>query len=367
MADDAHDLYGLLGVSRDASAEEIKKAYRALARQLHPDAGGSREDEERFKQVSAAYEILSDPAKRQQYDMFGSRGGAPGVPFTDFGDIFDFFFGGAVGGRPRRRASRTQPGESLLAPMEMTLEEAAAGTSKEVEIEALVACERCGSSGCEPGTRPSSCRRCGGTGNVQEMARSIFGTVMTTTTCLVCEGTGEEIVERCADCAGAGRVMRRRVVTVDVPPGVSDGLQLRVAGAGNSGRAGGAPGDLHAQVQILPHVVFERRGNDLFTVAEIPFTQAALGVELEVGTLDGVERVRIEPGFQSGVTLRVRGKGMPVLGRRAHGDLFLTVRVRTPDDLGRDERRMVEGLAQARGEVAGKRAVSRPDLRRPTR
>ncbi len=361
------DLYAILGVAREATQEEIKKAYRSLARRHHPDAtGGSKSDEERFKQVTAAYEILSDPAKRRQYDMFGS-GGPAGSPFADMGDIFDFFFGGGTTRRARRPPSRTHKGEALLAPVLLTFRDAVFGCTRDIEVEALVACDRCASSGCEPGTRPSRCRRCGGSGQVQDLQRSIFGTVMTASPCTVCEGTGEEIVSPCTACDGAGRVGSVRTVTVEVPAGVHEGLELRVPGAGHSGRAGGPAGDLLVRVAVEPHEVFQRDANDLFAELDVPMTQAVLGAELEVETLDGLEKLKLDPGTESGAVFRLRGRGVPHLGRRGRGDLFLTLRVRTPSGLEKEQKALVERLAELRGETTGKRTPSRATLRRPAR
>lgn len=367
---DTTDLYALLGVRRDASPEEIKRAYRKLARQHHPDVSGSDGSEEHFKQVSAAYEILSDPGKRQQYDMFGSGGAAGQFPFGDFGDILDFFFGGGFGAPARQRgaqvpAARSRPGENLLLSLPLSFEEAAFGVTKEVQVESYATCERCSGTGCKPGTSPSLCSRCGGSGQVQNVQQSIFGTVMTARTCMTCEGTGEEIAERCEECGGEGRVLKPQVATIEVPPGVSDGLELRISGAGHVGRGGGGPGDLYVALQVAPHEVFERRGQDLFADLEIPMTQAALGTELEVETLAGTERLKIDSGTQSGTIIRIRGAGVPNLNRRGAGDLFLNLKVITPSSKDRDGRQLLQDLANLRGESAGKGEVTKAALRRP--
>jgi molecular chaperone DnaJ len=360
------DLYEILGVSRTASQEEIKRAYRRLARELHPDVSADPSSEERFKEVTAAYEILSDPEKRQQYDLYG-QGGANVFPFTDVGDIFEAFFGAGTFGRrrPPRRRTRVQPGEDVFAPVSLSFREAAFGTHREIEVEALDPCERCGGTGAEPGTGPSRCRRCGGVGQVQDVRRSIFGAVMTAQTCPSCEGTGEEIVSKCAECRGDGRVARARPVPVDIPAGVSDGMDLRVPGAGHAGRAGGPRGDLYLSIAVAASRLFERRGQDLLSVLEVPMVQAALGAELEVETLDGAERVKLDAGVESGTVIRLRGKGIPNLGRRGRGDLFLTVHVETPKDLRRDERQLLEQLAEMRGEQVVKHKPARATLRRP--
>ena len=362
------DLYEILGVGRDASAEDIKKAYRRLAREHHPDVNADPQAEERFKEVAGAYEILSDPQKRVRYDAYGQGGGVE-FPFGDISDLFEAFFGGGTFGRTRRagRRSRTMHGEDLFAEVSLSFREAAFGVHREVELGRLQVCDRCDGKGSEPGTEPARCRTCGGSGQVQEVRRSIFGTVMTAHPCRTCEGTGEEIVSSCGQCEGRGRLAARGVVPVEVPAGVSDGMELRIGGAGHAGRAGGPAGDLYLSVHVEPDSVFERHGQDVFAVLEVPMVQAALGAEIEVDTLDGNELVRLEPGTESGTTLRMRGQGVPNLGRRGRGDLFLTVQVQTPRDLSKEERKLLEELAQVREEPAGKKANVRGSLRRPER
>jgi molecular chaperone DnaJ len=362
------DLYEILGVGRDASQDDIKRAYRRLARELHPDVSGDAQAEERFKEVTAAYEILSDPEKRARYDTFGSAGGPAGMP-ADIADIFDMFFGpggfGGIGGFGRRtRPSRARRGDDVFVDLPLTFEEAAFGVGRDLEVESLARCAVCAGTGAEPGTQPSRCHTCGGVGEVQEVRRSIFGTMMTSRTCPTCEGTGEEITEPCHGCGGDGRVRDRRVVRVEVPPGVSDGMELRVTGAGNAGRAGGADGDLYVGLRVMPSPTFERRGQDLFAVLELPMAQAALGADVEIPTLDGPETIRIDPGAASGDTIRVKGKGVPNLGRRGRGDLFLTLHVETPTGLGRDQRDLLERFAGLRGESPPRRGAVQGRLRR---
>jgi len=359
------DLYEVLGVARDATEEDIKRAYRKLARELHPDVNRHDPDaEERFKEVGAAYEVLSDPAKRRQYDMWGQTGAQPDLfPFGDLTDIFDVFFGG--GRRQRGRRTRVARGADLQALVSLTLEEAAFGVTKDVPLDSLAVCERCQGNGCEPGTSPSRCRRCGGAGEIQDMQRSIFGTVMTSRPCAQCEGTGEEIAEPCRQCRGDGRTSKRTVVSVEVPPGVADGLELRVSGAGDAGRSGGMPGDLYVRTHVEPHQRFERRGNDLVAVLDLPFTLAALGGEVELGTLDGPEHVRVDAGAVSGQTVRLKGRGVPNLGRRGRGDLYLVFHVETPEPRSKEERELVERLAEIRGERLEKGERHPGVLRRP--
>ena len=351
------DLYGVLGVPRGASEDEIKRAYRRLARELHPDVNKDPSAEQRFKEVTAAYETLSDPARRRQYDMYGSQGG--GSPeffrFGDFGDIFDVFFGGGMGRRqPSQRRTRRRRGEDLHVSLDLTFEEAVFGVQKEVELQTLAACERCGGTGSEPGTHPSRCRSCGGLGEIQDVSRSVFGTVMTSRPCFTCEGTGEEIASPCTNCMGEGRVETNQRMTVDVPAGVADGMDLRISGAGAFGRNGGGGGDLYVSLKVPPHPVFERSGQDLTCALRIPMTQAALGSEVEIETLDGTEKVSLPAGTESGTIVRLRGRGVPNLGRRGRGDLLVTVIVETPKARTKEERALLERLAELRGELPRK-------------
>jgi molecular chaperone DnaJ len=365
------DLYEILGVPRDASQDDIRRAYRTLARQHHPDVNGDPAAEQRFKEIAGAYEILSDPEKRRRYDTFGPAGGPGGSPFGDIQDIFDMFFGaGGFGGatgsrRSRGPRSRTRGGEDLGIQILLTFTEAAFGARRELEIERLVACERCMGNGSEPGSAPSSCRTCGGTGETQEVRRSIFGTIMTASPCRTCEGTGSEILDPCTTCRGRGRVSAAETVTVDIPAGVADGVELRVTGSGNAGPAGGPSGDLYVGIRVEPSLAFERRGQDLFAILDVPLTQAALGAEVEFQALDGAERVRVEPGTESGELIRLRGKGVPNLNRRGRGDLYVTVHVTVPKDLSRAERKLLEELAEARGERTARKEPAVGELRRP--
>ena len=365
MSSQPHDLYEVLGVSRNASQDDIKTAYRTLARKFHPDVNADASAEESFKQVQGAYEILSDPAKRQRYDAFGSGGPQGFGGFADIGDIFEMFFGQATGRRSGQRATRSRHGESIGTVLELTFEEAVFGSAKTVHVETLERCTRCDGSGCEPGTAPTRCGTCSGSGQVQEMARSIFGTVMTAHACGVCEGTGEQIVSRCSDCRGQGRVARLKAVEVDVPAGVSDGLELRITGAGNAGRLGGSPGDLYVSLIVEPHAVFERRGQDLFTILEVPMTQAALGGDVEIETIDAKERIRLDPGVESGEVLRVKNAGVPNLGRRGRGDLFVTLQVVTPSPHTKEEKKLLERIAELRGERPEKGKHMPGTLRKP--
>jgi molecular chaperone DnaJ len=360
------DLYEVLSVERDASPDEIKRAYRKLARELHPDVSADPATEERFKEVTGAYEILSDPQKRQRYDAFGAAGGPQGQPFTDIQDIFDLFFGGGVtvGGRARGARSRVRRGEDLGVRVALSFREAVFDTRRELEVERLAVCERCLGNGAEPGTAPVACRTCGGSGEVQSVRRSIFGTVMTAAACGTCRGSGQEIPDPCTTCRAEGRVVARSTVTVDIPAGVSDGMELRVGGNGHAGPAGGPAGDLYVAITVEPAVEFERRGQDLLTVLDVSVVQAALGAEVDIETLDGTERIRVEPGADSGTVVRLKGKGIPNLNRRGRGDLFVTLHVTTPRQLSREQRSLLERLAELRGE-SSPRQPSRGELRRP--
>ncbi|HEY7666914.1 MAG TPA: J domain-containing protein [Actinomycetota bacterium] len=364
------DLYDILGVGRDASEDEIKRAYRRLARELHPDVNGSTEAEERFKEVAGAYEILSDPEKRQRYDAFGATGGPQGSPFTDVQDIFDLFFGaggfgGFGGGRTRGTRSRVWHGEDLRASVSLGFKEAAFGSHQELRIERAVVCDRCLGNGAEPGTAPVACRTCGGTGQLQQMRRSIFGAVMTSTPCPTCDGTGQEILDRCEACRGEGRRREPATVPLDVPAGVADGMELRIAGAGHAGRGGGPAGDLYVAIHVEPSVAFDRRGQDLFTVLDVPLPTVVLGGEIEIEGLDERERIHVEPGTESGTIVRLKGKGIPNVNRRGRGDLYVTLHVVTPTHLSKEERALFERFADLRGQGSSRRDPIEGELRRP--
>ena len=364
----ARDLYEVLGVSRDATDEDIKRAYRSRAREHHPDVSGTDGAEDRFKEVAGAYEILSDPEKRRRYDAFGTADGPQGAPFSDIQDIFDMFFGqGGFSTSARRRGprSRSRHGEDLGLRLTLSFSEAVFGTREELQIERLVECDRCMGNGAEPGTAPISCRTCGGAGQVQALRRSVFGTVMTAAPCGTCQGAGQEVLDPCEACGGQGRRAQTTTVPVDIPAGVSDGMELRVAGNGHAGLAGGQAGDLYVGLSVEPSPAFERRGQDLFTVLDISMTQATLGAEIEVEALEGAERVRIEPETESGTVLRLRGKGVPHVNRRGRGDVFITLHVLTPGGLSKEERGLWERLAELRGEQTSKREPAVGDLRRP--
>ena len=344
------DHYELLGVSREATQDEIKRAYRKLARQHHPDANPDDPDAaERFKEISRAYEVLSDPAKRQNYDLYGDeRVGAAG--FSDFGgisDLFSSFFGGFNPTQQRRGPTR---GGDVLAEVELTLEEAAIGVDREVEIVTMGTCEDCEGSGASPGTFPTRCSNCGGTGEQRTVRRTVFGNVMTASPCTRCGGRGEEIASPCQNCGGRGRVRVAESLTVHIPAGVNDGAQLRVTGRGEAGVRGGRSGDLYVAINVLPHDVFRRAGDDLGCEVVVPMTVAALGGKVDVPTLDGSEPIEIKPGTQSGEVTTLRGRGMPHLSGHGQGDLIALLKVETPTNLSEEEVELLEQLAKVREE-----------------
>ncbi|WP_199442302.1 molecular chaperone DnaJ [Umezawaea beigongshangensis] len=358
----ARDYYGTLGVAKDATSEEIKRAYRKLARQLHPDVNPGAEAE--FKEVTAAYEVLSDPKKRQVVDLGGDPlepggggGGRGGDPFAGFGlgDIMDAFFGASAGGGSGRGPrSRVQPGSDALIRLDMTLEECAAGATRELTVDTAVLCDLCRGSGCREGTSPATCDTCGGRGEVQSVQRSFLGQVVTARPCPVCRGYGEVVPDPCQQCGGDGRVRSRRTISVQIPAGVAEGMRVRLAGQGEVGPGGGPAGDLYVEVEEQPHEVFERDGAELHCSVRIPMTTAALGAVLPLATLDGDEELEIEPGTQPGTELLLPGRGMPKLrssGRiDGRGDLHVHLDVVVPTKLDARQTEILRDLAAARGE-----------------
>ncbi|MEP6597933.1 MAG: molecular chaperone DnaJ [Actinomycetota bacterium] len=362
MADSPRDYYALLGVSRQATAEEIKRAYRRLARELHPDVNSDPSAEERFKAVSVAYEVLSDPEKRRIVDLGGdplaAAGGAgtagnPFAGFGGFGDVFEAFFGGTGaggGGRGRGPRSRVRAGADALLRIELTLTEAAFGVRRELSVETAVLCETCNGIGCAPGTSPRTCQVCGGAGEIQSVQRSFLGQVMTTRPCSACGGTGQQIPTPCPTCGTEGRVRARRTVTVDVPAGIEDGMRIRLSGQGEVGPGGGPAGDLYVEVSEQADDVFTRDGADLHCTVAVPMTAAALGTDLVLTTLDGEEKLDLRAGTQTGTVLTLRGKGVPRLRSTTRGDLHVHVEVRTPTRLDDAQERLMRELAGLRDE-----------------
>jgi molecular chaperone DnaJ len=359
----ARDYYGILGISTDAGPDEIKRAYRKLARELHPDINPDAAAQERFAEVSAAYEVLSDPEKRRVVDLGGDplgngRGtGAGGDPFSafGFGDIMDAFFGGQGGGaRGRGPRSRVQPGADALIRMQLTLAECATGIQRDLAVDTAVVCSECTGSGCAAGTSPTMCDICNGRGEVQSVQRSFLGQVVTSRPCPTCRGFGEIIPDPCRMCGGDGRVRSRRNVGVRIPAGVADGMRVRLAGQGEVGSGGGPAGDLYVEVEEEPHEMFTRDGADLHCTVQLPMTAAALGTTLPLPTLEGIEELHIEPGTQAGTVRTLRGKGMPRLrstGRvDGHGDLMVHVDVAVPTKLDARQTELLRQLAAMRGE-----------------
>lgn len=345
----ARDYYEVLEVSRDASQEDIKRAYRRLARSYHPDANPhDSEAAEKFKELGEAYSVLSDPSRRRDYDMFGTAR-VPAGGFDPF-DIFASFFGGDPFGSFSARRGGPQRGSDLILDFEVTLEDVVKGATKAVTIRNLQTCETCSGTGCAPGTSPSRCSRCGGSGAVKSVQRSIFGNIMTSFTCPQCHGEGEEIADPCRECNGEGRMERLDEIPLEIPPGVEDGVQIRMSGRGQAGPRGGGSGDLYVRVQVEPHPRFRRSGDDLVTGFEVPFTQAILGGAAEVETFDGTLEVKIPPGTQPGDVLKMRGRGVPHLGRAGRGDLVVEIKVEIPSKLTPEQEELVRRFAESRGE-----------------
>lgn len=348
----ATDYYAVLGVARDASAEEVKRAYRRLARELHPDVNRSPDAEERFKEVSRAYEVLSDPAKRELFDLGGdpfapAGGGGFGAQGFGFGDIMDAFFGGTASRGPR---SRVRQGADALIRVELDLADTAFGTERELTVDTAVVCPTCTGAGAAPGTHPQTCATCQGRGEVQQVQRSFLGQVMTSRPCPACAGTGSTIPHPCNECGGDGRVRARRSLTVKVPAGVENGMRIRLSGEGEVGPGGGPPGDLYVEVIERPHPVLQRDGDDLHVAVTLPMTAAALGTRLRVPTLQGDEEVEVRPGTQSGTVIPLRARGVPHLRGVGRGDLHVHVTVSTPTRLDAEQEELLRQLAKLRGD-----------------
>jgi molecular chaperone DnaJ len=347
------DYYEVLGIARTASDQEIKSAYRKLALQFHPDRNPNNPDaEEKFKECSEAYAVLADSEKRAVYDRFGHAGlggaGAAGFDasvFQDFNDIIGDFFGfGDLFGGGRRR-SRSQRGADLREDITLEFEEAVFGTETQVTIRRNETCDGCQGSGAAPGKAPVTCRSCNGQGQVRYQQ----GFFSIARTCPTCQGAGSVITDPCPKCKGQGRVLKQKSIDTKVPAGVEDGTRIRFAGLGESGLYGGPAGDLYVVLHVKEHTFFEREGNDLHCVVPVSFTQAALGAEITVPTLEGDHTLKVPEGTQSGATLRIRGKGVPVLNGRGKGDLYVEVRVQTPGKLSKRQRELLqelEGLTQ---------------------
>ena len=354
MAEQKRDYYEVLGVQKGATEAEIKKAYRKLAKENHPDLHpGDKEAEARFKEINEAYEVLSDSDKRSRYDQFGFAGVDPsygagaggygggfegGFDFGDLGDIFGSFFGGGFGGGGARSRTGPQRGESLRMGLTISFEEAAFGCEKEVSLERVEQCAACHGSGAAAGTSPETCPNCHGTGQVQQRRQTPMGVFATTTTCPRCGGKGKIISNPCKDCGGTGQVRRRKTVKVTIPAGIDDGQTISLRGQGNAGRNGGPAGDLLLVIGVRPHPLFRREGTSVLCEAPITFTQAVLGGEMEIPTIDGKVKYEIPEGTQTGTTFRLRGKGIPNMNGRGRGDQYVTVYIETPRNLTREQK-----------------------------
>jgi molecular chaperone DnaJ len=348
------DYYDILGVSRDATPEQIKKAYRKLAREHHPDvAGADAASEERFKDVSRAYDVLSNPEKRRAYDLGGdpaSPGGGMGGGFG-FQDIFETFFGAAAGGAAARGpVPRARRGQDALVRIDLELAEVTFGTHRDVPVDTAVVCPTCHGSCCRPGTSPRTCEVCSGRGSVQRVARSFLGQVMTTQPCPACHGFGTVIPEPCTDCSGEGRVRARRTLQVDVPAGVDTGTRIKLTGQGEVGPAGGPAGDVYLEVHERRHDTFVRRGDDLHATLSVPMTAAALGTVLTLDTLDGPQEVDLRPGTQPAQVVTLKGLGVGHLHTGGRGDLLVHVDVEVPSALDDEQAELLRRLATLRGE-----------------
>jgi molecular chaperone DnaJ len=350
----ANDYYGVLGVRRDADPDEIKKAYRRLARELHPDVNPDPETQERFKEITQAYEVLSDPGKRQMYDLgadpFAQAGAGPGgfgagFPFND---IMDAFFGAGTATRgPRSRARR---GRNATIRVELDLAECAFGTTRDLVVDTAVVCPSCSGEGTAPGTHPETCEVCSGRGEVSQVTRSFLGQVMTSRPCPGCGGFGTVIRRPCPECDGEGRVRTRRTIKVRIPAGVEDGTHIQLAGEGETGPGGGPAGDLFLEIVQRPHTIFERQGDDLHCTVTIPMVAAALGATLKVQTLDGPADIDIRPGTQSGQAIPLYSQGTAHLNASGRGDLIIHVTVETPTKLEPEQENLLRELAKLRGE-----------------
>ena len=365
MAQEKRDYYEVLGVSKGASEDEIKKAYKKLARKYHPDMNpGDKEAEEKFKEVNEANEVLSDPEKKARYDQFGfagvdpsygagtggAYGGAGGFDFGDLGDIFGSFFGGGFGGGQRRNPNAPQRGESIRASVTVSFTEAAFGCEKEVSVERSEQCPTCKGNGCAPGTTPEVCPDCHGSGMVQVQQRTPMGVFASSRPCQKCRGTGKIIHQPCRDCGGQGSVRKRKTIKINIPAGIDDGQTISLRGQGHAGKNGGPSGDLLVTVMVKPHEIFRRDGTSVFCEAPITYAQAVLGGTLEIPTIDGKVKYDIPEGTQTGTVFRLRGKGIPAINGRGRGDQYVTVTIETPQNLNKEQKEALKKFSDLLGE-----------------
>ena len=368
MAQEKRDYYEVLGISKDASDDEIKKAYKKMARKYHPDMNpGDKEAEEKFKEVNEANEVLSDPKKKARYDQFGFAGvdpsygaggpgwgdGAAGFDFGDLGDIFGSFFGGGFGGGGGARRNAPQRGESIRLGITIDFLEAAFGCTKEVTIDRSESCAECGGSGSAKGTTPEVCPDCKGRGVVTQAQRTPFGVMQTQGECPKCRGTGKIIHQPCSSCHGSGYVRKRKTLSVNIPAGIDHGETIAMRSQGNAGRNGGPSGDVYLTISVRPHEFFRRQGNGVYVEMPISFTQAALGAEVEIPTIDGTVKYTIPEGTQTGTVFRLRGKGIPSPNGRGRGDQYVTVTVETPRGLNKEQKELLRTFGETLGENNG--------------
>jgi molecular chaperone DnaJ len=350
------DYYEVLGISKNASNDEIKAAFRSLARKYHPDVSQEANAEEHFKEINEAYSVLSDADKRAAYDRFGHAGvqNAGGMPDfnVDLSDLFDEFFGGFGGfGRSNSRRARNAPrrGGDLQINVDLSFEESIFGVEKEIEISRDEVCETCSGKGAEPGTSVVRCSTCNGTGEVRQVRQTLLGSMVQVSTCPVCNGRGETIATACHTCNGRGLVRRMRRKVVSIPAGVDNGNQIRLAGEGQPGENGGPNGNLYIVIHVISHKYFRRRENDILMDLDINIAQATLGADVDVPTVDGMTRLKIPAGIQPGKVLRMRGKGVPHLRGNGRGDQMVVVNVEVPKNLTAEQRKLMEKLAESLG------------------
>jgi len=351
------DYYEVLGIPKSASQDEIKNAFRTLARKYHPDVNKEPDAEERFKEINEAYGVLSDPEKRAAYDRYGPEGvnfqGMPDFTSMDLSDILEGLFGfggfGGMGGYSRRTRNAPRRGADLSSKIRISFEEAAFGAEKEIDITRDEKCPTCGGSGAEPGTRPVTCPTCKGSGEVRRVQQTFLGSMVQVQTCPTCNGRGEVIEHPCHTCRGSGLVRRTSKRKVSIPAGVDNGNQIRIMGEGQPGVNGGPSGNFYLELEVEPHPYFRRSGNDVLLDVDINVAQAALGDEITVPTLDGEEKLRIPPGTQPGKVFKLRNKGIPVLNRNSRGDQLVTVNVQIPTQLTEEQKALLETLGKTMG------------------
>jgi molecular chaperone DnaJ len=350
------DYYEVLGLGKDASQEDIKKAYRKLAREYHPDVNKAANAEDKFKEAKEAYDVLSDDQKKATYDRYGhvdpnqGMGGGGGADFGGFGDIFDMFFGGGGGGGNRRNPNAPQRGNDLQYTMTIEFKEAVFGKETDIHIPRTETCDTCAGSGARPGTKPETCSTCSGTGQQEVIQNTAFGRIVNRRVCSTCNGQGRIIKDKCGTCHGSGKVKKQRTIHIKIPAGVDDGAQLRVNGEGEGGTRGGPAGDLYVVIRVKAHEFFEREGDDVYCEVPLTFAQAALGDEIEIPTLTEKVKLKIPPGTQTDTYFRLKGKGVPRLRGYGQGDQHVKVVVVTPTTLSEEQKDLLRQFGTQSGE-----------------